>query len=72
MKRQVNSYNIVEESNPSTILYHAVAYDENHVKELAESNYINIDDMIIELERINVKTSSGIPFDPYIEECLVK
>lgn len=72
MKTKVNSYNIVEESNPSTILYHAVAYDENHVKELAESNHINIDDMIIELERKDVKTSTGIPFEPYIEECLVK
>lgn len=72
MKTKVNSYNIVEESNPSTILYHAVAYDVNHVKELAESNHINIDDMIIELERKDVKTMTGMPFEPYFESCLVK
>ena len=71
MRTKTNSYNIYDEQNSSTILYHAVACDVNHVVKLAMDNGINIEGMTIELERLNVKTQMGYPIEPYIESCLI-
>lgn len=67
----MNAYNIFDENNPGTILYHAVAEDEDHVRELAEQANIDISDLIIDLERTNVKDQLGYPFRAYIEDALV-
>ena len=69
MKTKTNAYNIYDEQNSSTILYHAVAWDVNHVAKLAMDNGIDIEGMTIELERLNVKTQMGYPIEPYIEPC---
>lgn len=71
MKTIVNSYNLFEEEHSSTILYHAVAENEDHVKELAASANIDIEGLTIELERRNVRTQLGEPFTPYIEDALI-
>ena len=55
----MNTYNIFEEENYSTILFHAVAEKENQVKELAEQEGFKIEGMTIELIRSNVKNEMG-------------
>lgn len=67
----MNSYNIFDENHPETILYHAVAESEDHVKELAEESGIDLSELVIEIERTNVKDQLGRPFKPYIEDALV-
>ena len=47
----MNSYNIYEEKNYSTILYHAIARDVEQVKELASESGIEIEGLTIDLER---------------------
>lgn len=54
-----------------TILYHAVAKDEDQVKELAKEKGIDLEGLEIELERTNVKDQLGRDFNPYIEDALV-
>ncbi len=51
----MNSYNIYEKNNEATILYHAIARDEDQVMELAKEAGIDMDGLSIELERSNVK-----------------
>lgn len=67
----MNSYNIFDEKYPDTILYHSVAESENHVKELAEQNGIDISGLVIEIERSNVKDQLGNPFRPYVEDAMI-
>lgn len=67
----MNSYNIFEEKHFQTILYHAVAENEEHVRELAKQAKIDLSDLVIELERTNVKDQLGKPFKPYIKDALV-
>lgn len=68
----MNSYNIYEEEHYSTILYHAIARDEERVRELASEAGISLDGMTIEIERSNVKDMLDRPFSEYIEEAIVR
>lgn len=67
----MNAYNIFDENHYDTILYHAVAKDEDQVKELANEKGIDLEGLEIELERKNVKDQLGRDFNPYIEDALV-
>ena len=67
----MNAYNIFDENHYETILYHAVAKDEDQVKELAKEKGIDLEGLEIELERTNVKDQLGREFNPYIEDALV-
>lgn len=67
----MNSYNIYEEENYSTILYHAIARDEEQVRELAEEASINIEGLTIDLDRENVKDELGRPYSARIENAVV-
>ena len=69
--KKVNSYNIFEEENYSTILYHALAHDEEEVKSLAKEAGFDISGMVIELERTNVKDQLGRPYESKIEDAQV-
>ena len=71
MKTKVNSYDIFDEDHYSTILYHAVAENEEQVRELAEEAGINLEGLTIELVRTNVSDEMGYPYEPYIDEALV-
>jgi hypothetical protein len=51
----MNAYNIYDENHYETILYHAIARDEEQVRELAEEAGIDIEGLTIDLERTNVK-----------------
>lgn len=62
----MNAYNIFDENHYETILYHAVAKDEDQVKELAKEKGIDLEGLEIELERTNVKDQLGRDFNPYI------
>lgn len=68
----MNSYNIYDEEHYSTILYHAIARDEEHVKELAEEAGINLEGLTIDLERNNVKDELGRPYSARIEDAIVR
>lgn len=63
----MNAYNIFDENHYDTILYHAVAKDEDQVKELANEKGIDLEG----LERKNVKDQLGRDINPYIEDALV-
>ena len=67
----MNSYNIFEEENYSTILYHAIARDEEQVKELALEFNIDLDGLTIDLVRQNVKDELGRPYPAKIEDARV-
>ena len=67
----MNAYNIFYENHYDTILYHAVAKDEDQVKELANEKGIDLEGLEIELERKNVKDQLGRDINPYIEDALV-
>ena len=69
--RLMNSYNICEENNEATILYHAIARDEDQVMELAKEAGIDMDGLSIELERSNVKDQLGKPLPARIEDALI-
>lgn len=68
----MNSYNIYDEEHYSTILYHAIARDEEHVKELAEDAGINLEGLTIDLERNNVKDELGRPYSARIEDAVIR
>ena len=68
----MNSYNIYEENHYETVLYHAIARDEDHVRELAEEAGINLEGLTIDLERSNVKDQMGIPYSAIIEDAVVR
>lgn len=67
----MNSYNIFEEQNCSTILYHAIARDEEHVRKLALEIGIVLDGLTIELERKNIKDEMGREYEARIEDAIV-
>ena len=64
----MNSYNIYKKNNEATILYHAIARDEDQVMEEAG---IDMDGLSIELERSNVKDQLGKPLSARIEDALI-
>jgi hypothetical protein len=68
----LNSYNIYDEEHYSTILYHAIARDEEHVKELAEEAGINLEGLTIDLERNNVKDELGRLYPARIEDAVIR
>ena len=67
----VNTYDIFEENNYSTILYHAIARDEEQVRELAEDAGIDLNGLTIELQRANVRDELGHPYSARIEDALI-
>lgn len=67
----MNTYNIFEQENESTILFHAIAKDKAQVKELAEEAGFDIEGMTIELIRTNVKNEMGRYYQPSILNALV-
>lgn len=67
----MNAYNIYEEQHSSTILYHAIARNEEQVEELAKEAGFNISGMVIELEKENVKDQLGKPYAARIEDALI-
>lgn len=68
----MNSYNIYEEEHYSTILYHAIARDEEEVKELASEAGINLEGLTVELERRNVRDQLGRPFPAGIKKTMIE
>jgi hypothetical protein len=64
----MKSFNILEIGHEDTILYHAIARDEEEVRELASANEIDLTDMVIELERSNVKNELGRSYAAHIED----
>lgn len=67
----MNSYNIYEKNNEATILYHAIARDEDQVMELAKEAGIDMDGLSIEQERSNVKDQLGKTLSARIEDALI-
>lgn len=68
----MNSYNIYEEENYSTILYHAIARNVEQIEYLAEEAGIDLEGLTIDLERENVKDQLGRPFSARIESAIVR
>lgn len=69
--KNVNTYNIYDEEHYSTVLYSAIAKDENQVEELAEKAGIDLTGLTIELIRRNFKDELGRPYKAKIEDALV-
>lgn len=67
----VNTYDIFDENNYSTILYHAIARDEEQVGELAEEAGIDLNGLTIELQRTNVMDELWRPYSAMIEDALI-
>lgn len=67
----MNGYIIYEEAHYSTILYYAIASDENQVRELAENAGIILDGLAIELDRKNVRDQLGRPYKASIKDAQV-
>lgn len=67
----VNTYDIFDENNYSTILYHAIARDEEQVRELAEDAGIDLNGLTIELQRTNARDELGYPYSARIEDALI-
>ena len=65
----MNTYNFVEKG---CVFYHAIATSEEHAIQLAQQEDFDIEGMEVELERINVRDELGRPYQPKIEEALVK
>lgn len=68
----MNSYNIFDEEHSDTILYHAIARDEDQVRELAEEASIDISGLTIDIERVNVKNELGRPYPARIEDAIIR
>jgi hypothetical protein len=67
----MNTYNLFDSNDPSTILYHAIAENEEQVKKLAQDNGFNITGLQIDLERKNVKSELGKGYSPSISNALI-
>ena len=67
----MNTYNIYNKNESSTIIYHAIANSESHVAELAENN-IDLTGLTIELDRTNVKNQLGKSYEPSIKDAIVR
>lgn len=66
METKMNAYDIFDENEYSTILYHAIARDKDHVRALAEAEGISLEGLTIDLERSNVRDELGRPAKPAI------
>ena len=67
----MNTYNLFENSHEDTILYHAIAKNENQVIELANEAGIDIEGLTIELDKKNVKDELGRSYEPSIKDAQV-
>ena len=67
----MNTYNLFESSHEDTILYHAIAKNENQVIELANEAGIDIEGLTIELDKKNVKDELGRSYEPSIKDAQV-
>lgn len=67
--KTVNTYNFVENG---CVFYHAIARSEEQAIELANESGFDIEGMDIELERENIKDELGYPYEPKIEDALVR
>lgn len=63
----MNSYNLIDKTYTDCVLYHAIAMNEEQVIELAEQSGIDLKDVIIELDRSNVKDQLGKHYTARIE-----
>lgn len=68
----MNTYNIYDKNNYSTILFHAIAESEDEVNELAREGSIDLTGLTIELERKNVKDQMGNNYNPSISDAIVR
>lgn len=62
----------LEQLAQENVLYHAIARDEDHVRELAEEAGINLEGLTIDLERSNVKDQMGRSYSAMIEDAVVR
>jgi hypothetical protein len=65
----MNTYNFVEKG---CVFYHAIAMSEEHAIQLAQEKGFDIEGMEIELERMNVRDELGKPYEPNIEDAVVR
>ena len=65
----VNTYNFVERG---CVFYHAIATSEEHTILLAKQEGFDIEGMEVELERMNVRDELGRPYEPKIEDAMVR
>lgn len=65
----VNTYNFVEKG---CIFYHAIATSEEYAILLAKQEGFDIEGMEVELERMNVRDELGRPYEPKIEDAMVR
>ena len=65
----VNTYNFVERG---CVFYHAIATSEEHDILLAKQEGFDIEGMEVELERMNVRDELGRPYEPKIEDAMVR
>lgn len=68
----MNTYNLFNNNEPATILFHAIASNEDHVQQLAAEAKLDISDLTIELERKDVKNELGRDYLPTIETALIQ
>jgi len=68
----MNTYNIYNENESSTILFHAIAESEAHVVELANESNIDLTGLTIDLEKTNVKDQMGKAYKPSINDAIVR
>lgn len=67
----MNTYNIFNENEPSTILYYAIARNEDEVRVLAADKEIDLEGLTIELERTSAKDQLGRDYNPSIKDATV-
>lgn len=67
----MNSYNLIDKNHCDCVLYHAIAMSEEQVIELAEQSGIDLTDIVIELERSNVKDQLGKHYTARIEDARI-
>ena len=68
----MNTYNIFNENEPSTILYYAIARNEDEVRMLASDKEIDLEGLTIELERTFAKNQLGRDYSPSIKDAIVR
>jgi hypothetical protein len=69
--KKVNSYDIHDAQEWSCIIYHALAENEEQVKELAKEAGFDIEGCEIELMRTDVRDELRRPYSPRIVDALV-
>ena len=67
----MNTYNIYNENEPSTILYHAIGESIPAVALLAGREGIDLAGLTVELERSAVRDELGRPYQPLIKSAIV-